>query len=260
MAEVVDPYLQTGSATGATFFEEQRALQGGAGTFYARTIDDPETDRLKAITRWALAGGGLGETPAISILTGMLAGAAARVLTERVNDTVLGNAEEDTGGRWFYQRVPRATCCAFCGMLASRGPVYRSEASAGMVVGSGVEIPPAGTKRKRGGQAGGIKPRGSQRLGETYHDNCYCTVVPVKQGNGVLFSGGGDQQWFDAYQSAEDEVRGSVSRKWTTSRAADGSLIKSWSWVDDKGVEFAKSEYANKVINAMRRNMYAASH
>ncbi|MFI6215642.1 hypothetical protein ACIBCD_26925 [Nocardia brasiliensis] len=54
--------------------------------------------------------------------------------------------------------------CAFCAMLASRGPVYRSDKSALTVV----------------GRAG--RPRGSRALGELYHDNCDCEVVLVRRG------------------------------------------------------------------------------
>ncbi len=55
-----------------------------------------------------------------------------------------------------YRRIAQAGACDFCSMLAGRGHVYRSEASAGSVVG------------RRG------RPRGTRRVGQSYHDGCRC--------------------------------------------------------------------------------------
>jgi hypothetical protein len=54
--------------------------------------------------------------------------------------------------------------CSFCAMLASRGPVYRTDKSALTVV----------------GRAG--RPRGSRQIGERYHDHCDCECVLVRRG------------------------------------------------------------------------------
>lgn len=58
-----------------------------------------------------------------------------------------------------YRRVTSDSPCAFCAMLASRGPVYHSETSA-EIVGSG-------------------RIRGSRDVGSAYHDNCHCVAEPV---------------------------------------------------------------------------------
>ena len=126
MDEVLAPYLTLGSEEGATFFEEQRRIQGGVGTFMADTITTPETERVDSIVAWALSQHG-GDVVQLGRL---LQGASSRLLTERVNDTMIGNMEADVKTRWRYQRVPRVNCCAFCGMLASRGAVYTSAGSA----------------------------------------------------------------------------------------------------------------------------------
>ncbi len=60
-----------------------------------------------------------------------------------------------------WRRVTDADPCAWCAMLASRGAVYLSRESAAGVVG------------RRGGS------RGSQQIGQSYHDHDECTVEPV---------------------------------------------------------------------------------
>ncbi|PKV80904.1 VG15 protein [Nocardia fluminea] len=100
--------------------------------------------------------------------------AVVRTVTERVTATVerhirqvdretfvaTANTAADEIG---WARVLSGTeNCAFCAMLASRGPVYRSDKSALSVVGG-----------RRG-------PRGSRELGERYHDNCDCECVLVR--------------------------------------------------------------------------------
>lgn len=56
-----------------------------------------------------------------------------------------------------WMRVTDGQPCAFCAMLSSRGPRYKSEASASSVV----------------------DPNAKRGLGEPYHDNCGCTAEAV---------------------------------------------------------------------------------
>lgn len=83
-----------------------------------------------------------------------------------------------------WRRVTDADPCAFCAMLATRGPAYRTEASALTV--SGAHL--GGTDYRavrRGGDLGSIRSRriytsGLKRpLGARYHDHCSCTVEEV---------------------------------------------------------------------------------
>ena len=228
------PYLTLGSEEGATFFEEQRRIQGGVGTFMADTITTPETERVDRIVAWALSEHG-GD---VVQLGRVLQGAASRLLTERVNDTMIGNMEADVKTRWRYQRVPRVNCCAFCGMLASRGAVYTSAGSAGSVVGAGVPVTPDGEKRKRGGQGKGIKPRGSRRLGEDYHDNCYCAVTAVKDGEPLDVSENevlrGLGNWEQMYNLAAVEAGEGLKPIFHERETPEGR-VRRWGWVDKDG-------------------------
>ena len=188
--------------------------------------------------------------------------AASRLLTERVNDTMIGNMEADVKTRWRYQRVPRVNCCAFCGMLASRGAVYTSAGSAGSVVGAGVPVTPDGEKRKRGGQGKGIKPRGSRRLGEDYHDNCYCAVTAVKDGEPLDVSENdilkGLGNWEQIYNLAAADAGDGLKPIFHERETPEGR-VRRWGWVDKDGNEIRRGgeDMTKRIINGMRREQYA---
>lgn len=92
-----------------------------------------------------------------------LAGSAKRMVFDASRDTVVTNSVKQ---KIKYARYASADACAFCRLLATRGPVYGSERSATMVVGRG----PAQTTR------------GTQKLGDKYHDHCRCLVVGIPVG------------------------------------------------------------------------------
>lgn len=71
-------------------------------------------------------------TPLVQALLTAEAAAAAAALRHALNggrDTILGTVAADPEAIG-WARVARGRCCAFCAMLASRGPVYTSEGSA----------------------------------------------------------------------------------------------------------------------------------
>lgn len=90
-------------------------------------------------------------------IVGQLAVHSDKAAKNAGRDTVVESAEAN-GKRW--RRVTDGNPCAFCAMLAGRGPVYRSEDSAGIVVGRGKSP----------------KARGSRGLGSRFHDYCGCSV------------------------------------------------------------------------------------
>lgn len=87
-----------------------------------------------------------------------LAGATQRYVHSAARRTITDNAfREDV--RWARHAQPDA--CAFCRMLATRGPDYRTKATASKVGASG-------------------RVRGSRASGDDYHDDCGCVPVPVR--------------------------------------------------------------------------------
>lgn len=199
--EVFDPFAAASSAVSASFYEEVRDMSDVKGSFAVQTLDTVDVGRWSALV-------GFGTAPAIfeqggsALVYSLLSGGLTRVLTEMAADTVIGNASLDPAPM-SYQRVPQPGCCAFCGMLASRGASYSSRESAMGVVGRGVPVDK--TRGKRGGQGKGIGARGSRKLGEKFHDHCKCRAVPVTAGNSVQLQAGADK-YFDAYADARNNV------------------------------------------------------
>lgn len=114
-------------------------------------------------------------------IVGRLAVLSDRFAKDAGRGTVVASAEAN-GKRW--RRVTDGNPCSFCAMLAGRGPVYRTEDAAGLVVGRnnyGTAAYKAGNvtyggKVSRGAQTGQDRTRGKRGLGEKYHDACGCTV------------------------------------------------------------------------------------
>lgn len=123
-----------------------------------------EADQADARMRWA--------STTIAAL-----GNLSTVLDELVKQPARSTVEQSahaSGGAWM--RVPQGReTCAFCRMIASRGPVYGSELSALAVVGRG-KTTRLGARGRRGG---GVRARGKQALGDKYHGGCDCAVVFV---------------------------------------------------------------------------------
>ncbi|MGS2805340.1 VG15 protein [Nocardia sp. MW-W600-9] len=124
-----------------------------------------------------------------------------RTVTERVTatverhirqvdrETIVETANSSADEIGWARVLSGAENCAFCAMLASRGPVYRSDKSALSVVGD-----------RRG------RTRGSRELGERYHDHCDCDAVLVREG----------QDW------AGREEFERLRRMWVAASAAHG--------------------------------------
>ena len=94
-------------------------------------------------------------------------GVPVRRVFDASRQTVIVNAAHEPGTR--YARYASPTACAFCRMLATRTTeadgLYFSKQSATRVVG-------------RGG-----RPRGTQAIGDRFHDNCKCVAVAIRPGD-----------------------------------------------------------------------------
>lgn len=205
--EMFNPYAAASSAVSATFYEEVRAMSEVRGSFEAQTLDSVEAPRWNSLI-------GAGTAPSMFeqsgniLLYSFLSGGITQILTEMAADTIVGNAAIDPAPMG-YQRVPKPGCCAFCGMLASRGASgttnYSSEEAALKVVGRGVPVEK--TRGKRGGQGKGIGPRGSRKIGEKFHHHCKCRAVPVSRGNYVQMQSDAEK-YLESYATARESVSG----------------------------------------------------
>lgn len=176
--ELAADYHQVAAQVAASWFEESDPLSG----YVARVAAPLPAERLTTTARWALGGDG---AQALSRMTGSL----QRATFDGARETVFDNIEA-TGSRWI--RVARPTACGFCRLLASRTgeDSYSTRESAVNVVG------------RRGGRT-----RGSRRLGDKFHDDCYCQPVEIRSTqtvSDVLTEEDANrvQQWNDEYLKA----------------------------------------------------------
>lgn len=146
MPAIAAQYGDLAASSAAEWFERLRADAVG-GTYSAILADGPSEVQVVQATRWAV-GGLWGENPAGAQAT--LGGVLGRLIGQQGKDTVHRNVAADPAKpRW--ARVPGpGGCCAWCSMLASRGFVYASAATAGQ--------------------------------GHAYHDHCSCVPTPLWKG------------------------------------------------------------------------------
>lgn len=177
--ELLAPYMGAAADVAAQWYLELRAGSSVTSKFVPVLAQPAPREQLEAGLRYSLSPLFAPEKFLGSDILTLLAGFSQKMIANSGRETIVASAVAD-GSRVGYQRVPRAGCCAFCGLLAARGAVYRSSASAGGVVGRGVEA--SATAGKGGGQGKGLRARGAQNLGDGFHDMCRCVVTPVFRG------------------------------------------------------------------------------
>lgn len=135
-------------------FRELEGVTEGLGVILDSAPDPVATEiSLRATgpatAQRALSSGFTAEVAAARALV-TVSGAASRIILDGGRQTVLLTVESDRKALGWL-RVTHGKTCAFCAMLASRGPVYKSRRS-------------AGDARSRPAR---------------FHDHCDCTVEPV---------------------------------------------------------------------------------
>lgn len=214
LPELLQPYMAASGELSAVWFEGLRAEAGKRGVFYAATIPlEVPASRVDSLARWAVAP--LADESLSSTVGTRLSGAVQRLIFDASRDTLAENGVRDNVSH--FQRMPRAGCCAFCGMLASR-PVYmayKSMASAGGIVGRGSTRTGFDAEGNRlvGGIGGGINARGKRELGSTTHDDCKCIAIPVYPGTEMAGLAKATRLDFEKkyQQSLTDEAGNSLS-------------------------------------------------
>lgn len=187
-------YGDTAAVLGADFYDAMRRLPPSAGTVQAAFAQPAKVKQSEGVVRWAV-GSLFADEPSWELFESNLLGAAQRLILQPSRETIDLMARGDArAGRvaatsWSRQvnpaRARSGKSCDWCVMLAGRGPVYRSAAAAGAVIGRGADPSRAldddGRRRTGyvGGVGGGVQARGSQSFGAAFHDNCHCTAVPT---------------------------------------------------------------------------------
>ncbi len=128
-----------------------------------------------------------------------LSGATQRYVTTAARDTIVENADRE-GVRWARHAKPDA--CAFCRLLATRGPDYLTKESAQFVVGHKGRL------------------RGDRKIGELYHDDCGCEPVPVRAGDSYE-PPAYVARWTTQYNDAYDDGKGDFTSILSAMRQAE---------------------------------------
>jgi hypothetical protein len=175
--ELMRPYMGAAADISAQWYSALRIRAGVPGSYMPVKPLMPPVEQFDALVRYSLKPlfTPTGETASATVFD-LIGPATQKLIANQGRDTISGSAFGDPV-RTGYARIPRSGCCSFCALLASRGAVYRSAASAGGVVGRGVDA--AVTAGKVGGQGQGVKIRGSQDVGKKFHNLCRCVVVPA---------------------------------------------------------------------------------
>lgn len=127
----------TASATLANAYYDQARVEADAPGFHIPvTPADLAAELLKVVLdatgiaafKRAIS---LGKTPeqALQIASVMLAGSVSRLALSGGRDAILGNVQQDRQAVG-WARITDKDPCAFCAMLSSRGPAYRSKQTA----------------------------------------------------------------------------------------------------------------------------------
>ncbi|MEU5950335.1 hypothetical protein ABZ793_32995 [Micromonospora sp. NPDC047465] len=120
----------------AAYFERFRSAEGVDGTAAAQLVDPPppvlvrETLRLVGVNGVTTAAQA-GLSPAQASRRGLVrvAGAATRLVLGGGRNTLAASVRRDREAEG-WQRVTDGSPCAFCAMVASRGPAYTSQRTA----------------------------------------------------------------------------------------------------------------------------------
>lgn len=174
--EIVSAYSGAAGDLAATWYDDAAPSL----SYLARPAELAPSEQLEASTSWALSANG------DAALTRM-AGFTSRAVFDAARRTTVENALNERGATW--ARHARAGSCSFCRLLATRAEVYASKASATAV----------------GGRKG--RTRGTQGMGEKYHDHCRCTAVAVRPGQVYTppdYVAEWDEQYNEAVQATSD--------------------------------------------------------
>lgn len=238
LPDLMDPFLGAASDMSAVLLDE----------LYRMTVNVPPSEylptagRIDGMARWAVTPM-VDESLESTVLT-RVTGAAERMFYDSARLTVERGVitnfldrrnrrygqitRDEDGNRVRFQRFPAVGACDFCKMTASRGVVYNTAASAGGVVGRGVDASLAvdthGKRRKGfvGGMGGDVKARGKQSLGSDYHDACRCLVQPVFRGTEIASYAA------EVRKRYEDEYTGAFTAADGAALTTDAEIMARW--------------------------------
>lgn len=133
----------------------------------------------------------------VDVALSRLAGSTKRMVFDASRDTVLANAQQQG---WKWARYESANCCAFCRVMATKTNSSRLYNNT-----SGVKIDPDSGNYVLTVVGRGGRPRGTQPIGEKYHDGCRGIAIAVPDGQTYTAPDYTDQ-WSQDYKDAWNAV------------------------------------------------------
>lgn len=245
-----DRFVSASSEVSTVYFDSLMQLQEVKRPVATEIVDAPDSSRWHSLIGWGTSDRTL-ERGGFALMYSLLSGGLQKILTEISADTMIGNAQIQNEPMR-SQRVPAAGCCAFCAMLASRFADYKSTRSAGEVVGRGI---PVGEGKGHGsfGKGRGLKTRGSQALGEKFHDDCRCKIVIVTAKNEAELQTLADG-YYDSYRDSADKVNDGLTLK-VTDISSEERLKNKYEWVQAEGKARNAKERTADILTAMRLDL-----
>jgi hypothetical protein len=174
MNTVIAQYARTSAALAADFYDAQREAAGVPGSFTVPVADPPPPEQTEASLRWATKDlwprepddptTTEAQRQPIDVRLTQAKKKAEQVAQKLVADTGRGTVREavrQDRQAVGYARTAALGACSFCKLMATRGMVFKTAASAGREA-----------NERFTGDASVVK----------FHDNCHCGIVPVYRG------------------------------------------------------------------------------
>lgn len=130
MPDLVDAYGSTAALLAADFYDELRDVPITQERFNAIMLDSVPIEQTEAMSRWAI-GPLYSDTPDSLAALSLLKGGMQRLIMQAGRETMFTSADRDPVKTQFMRVTTGSENCAFCVLMASRGAIYTSEASAG---------------------------------------------------------------------------------------------------------------------------------
>ena len=169
---LVGRYSEVAATLAADFYDGERDAASVSGSFTVPLAGAPLDDQVSNSLRWATkdlwprdsAEATVAQLEPFDVrLDAAIVkadGATQKLVADRGRATLRQAVDEDPQAV-AYARAAALGACAFCRLMASRGSVYKTAASAGREV-----------NERFAGDASVVK----------FHDNCHCAIVPVFRG------------------------------------------------------------------------------
>lgn len=127
---LVGDYGSVGAAVAADFYDDLRDRAELRRPYRAHVAEPAPEGQARAVARWGV-GPLFAANPDTAGALGILADAVQRLVLQPGRATIADNAAHDPADVRWARNPTGPNVCAWCRMLASRGAVYASKATAG---------------------------------------------------------------------------------------------------------------------------------